>query len=91
MLQLKGKPVAENVYSHIKEQLKSWTQKPHLAVILVGEDPASQVYVSHKQKACESLGFESQLVKLSDKTTEAELTQKINELNADNTIDAILL
>lgn len=91
MLQLKGKPVAENVYSHIKEQLKTWTQKPHLAVILVGEDPASTVYVSHKQKACEAIGFKSTLVKLSDKTTEAELTQKITELNNDKSVDGILL
>ncbi|MEQ1722785.1 MAG: bifunctional 5,10-methylenetetrahydrofolate dehydrogenase/5,10-methenyltetrahydrofolate cyclohydrolase [Pseudobdellovibrio sp.] len=91
MLQLKGKPVAENVYSHIKEQLKSWTQKPHLAVILVGEDPASQVYVSHKQKACEAIGFKSSLFKLSDKTTEAELTKKINDLNSDENVDGILL
>lgn len=91
MLQLKGKPVAENVYSHIKEQLKSWTQKPHLAVILVGEDPASQVYVSHKQKACEAIGFQSTLIQLSEKTTEAELTQKINELNSDAGVNGILL
>lgn len=91
MLQLKGKPVAECIYNQIKENLKERSKKPHLAVILVGEDPASQVYVSHKQKACESLGFKSTMVKLSEKSTAAELSQKIDELNKDPGVDAILL
>ncbi len=91
MLQLKGKPVAESIYNQIKEKLKAHTSKPHLAVILVGGDPASQVYVSHKQKACEHLGFHSTLVALPEKTTAADLTQKINELNKNSGINAILL
>lgn len=91
MLQLKGKPVAEGIYSEIRQQLSSWTQKPSLAVILVGEDSASQVYVSHKQKACAALGFKSTLVKLSENITEIELAEKIKALNVDNEIDAILL
>ena len=91
MLQLKGKPVAENIYNQIKEKLKESTHRPHLAVILVGGDPASQVYVSHKQRACESLGYKSTMVELSAKTSAAELSQKIQELNNDPEIDAILL
>ena len=91
MLLLKGKPVAERIYEKIKADLKGIQFKPNLAVILVGEDPASQVYVSHKQKACESLGFQSTFIKLPEKTTEADLTHKINELNSDVSIHAILL
>lgn len=91
MLQLKGKPVAESIYNQIKAKLTMRQQKPHLAVVLVGEDPASQVYVSHKQKACEALGFKSTLVGLSAKTTEAELTKKIDQLNNDPGVNAILL
>jgi methylenetetrahydrofolate dehydrogenase (NADP+) / methenyltetrahydrofolate cyclohydrolase len=91
MLELKGKPVAESIYSQIKTQLLTLSYKPHLAVILVGADPASQVYVSHKQKACEALGFGSSLIRLSEKTTEVELTQKIKQLNEDKNINGILL
>ena len=91
MLQLKGKPVAESIYAEIKERLKSWSSMPHLAVVLVGEDPASQVYVSHKQKACEALGFKSTLVKLASNTSESELTERLNSLNSDSSVHAILL
>lgn len=99
MLELKGKPVAESIYKRIKLNLNDQSTntniksnfKPNLAVVLVGEDPASQVYVSHKQKACENLGFHSTCVRLSEKTTEAELTAKIEELNKNVGIDAILL
>lgn len=91
MLQLKGKPVAESIYNQIKEKLKERSKKPHLAVVLVGEDPASQVYVSHKQKACESLGFKSTMVKLPAESTAEELSQRIDELNRDRGVDAILL
>lgn len=87
MLLLKGKPVADQIYSKIKgRQLKA-----HLAVILVGDDPASQVYVSHKQKACENLGFKSTLVKLSNETTQEQLVKKIQELNQDNSVNAMML
>lgn len=91
MLQLKGKPVAESIYNQIKNQLKHLSTKPHLAVVLVGDDPASQVYVSHKQKACEALGFKSTLVKLSDQVSENELIEKLSSLNNDSTVNGILL
>ncbi|MEK6627067.1 MAG: bifunctional 5,10-methylenetetrahydrofolate dehydrogenase/5,10-methenyltetrahydrofolate cyclohydrolase [Bdellovibrionota bacterium] len=95
MLQLKGKPVAESIYSQIKAKLgamlNAGMRSPHLAVILVGEDPASKVYVAHKQKACETLGFKSSFIKLSETTSDAELAQKIDELNTNDDIDGILL
>lgn len=91
MLQLKGKPVAESIYNQVKEKLNLSPLRPHLAVILVGEDPASKVYVSHKQKACETLGFKSTPVVLPVNTTEAELTKKIDDLNNDADVNAILL
>lgn len=95
MLELKGKPVAESVYSEINDQLALWAEKkwpaPHLAVVLVGADPASEVYVSHKQKACEKISFKSSLVRLSEKSTEDEVLQVIKKLNEDITVDGILL
>ena len=91
MLQLKGKPVAESIYNQVRTRLKTSGLRPHLAVVLVGEDPASQVYVSHKQKACENLGFKSTLIQLPVTTTAAQLQQKLNALNTDPDVNAILL
>ena len=91
MLHLKGKPVAEHVFSGLKAQLQKTEVRPHLAVILVGEDPASQVYVGHKQKACKELGFKSTLIKLNADVTEEKLTNTIRELNADQSVNGILL
>jgi methylenetetrahydrofolate dehydrogenase (NADP+)/methenyltetrahydrofolate cyclohydrolase len=91
MLHLKGKPVAEHVFNELKAKLQSTEVRPHLAVILVGEDPASQVYVGHKQKACAELGFKSTLIKLNSDTTAEKLTKTISELNQDKNVNGILL
>src|SRR4051812_43624676 len=92
MLLLKGKPVAEHIYSRLKNQLSaSSVTRPHLAVILVGEDPASQVYVSHKQKACENLGYQSSMFRLQAETSETELRDLVLKLNADASVHGILL
>lgn len=92
MLLLKGKPVADHIYTQIKNQLTLGTfLKPHLVVVLVGDDPASQVYVSHKQKACENLGYTSTLVKLAADSTEQQLTDVILKLNQDALVHGILL
>ena len=91
MLQLKGKPVAETIYKRIAEQLPRQKVTPHLAVVLVGDDPASEVYVAHKQKACEQLGIKSTLLRLPETTTEKDLSAKIQQLNTDSGVHAILL
>ena len=64
---------------------------PHLVVILVGEDPASQVYVRNKAKACEVVGMKSTLMLLPAETSEAELLERIAALNADEGVDGILV
>ncbi|OFZ30459.1 MAG: bifunctional methylenetetrahydrofolate dehydrogenase/methenyltetrahydrofolate cyclohydrolase [Bdellovibrionales bacterium RIFCSPHIGHO2_01_FULL_40_29] len=95
MIELKGKPVAEAVYSDINKQLSTWSEKkwnsPHLAVVLVGDDPASSVYVSHKQKACERLNFKSTLICLPATASEAEVAGALQKLNLDSGVDAVLL
>lgn len=91
MLQLKGKPVAEQIYSQIKTRLQQGLQAPHLAVILVGDDGASQVYVSHKQKACADLGFKSTLIRLPATTTAEQLKKQITDLNQNADVHGILL
>lgn len=92
MLELKGKPVAEQIYQKIASQMsRSPQHKPHLTVVLVGDDPASQVYVQHKQKACEKLGFKSTLIRLPADTSESKLAQTLQQLNSDKGVHGILL
>lgn len=92
MLELKGKPVADQIYQKITSQMAHRSLRaPHLTVVLVGDDPASQVYVQHKQKACEKLGFKSTLMQLPADTSEKKLTETLQKLNADAGVDAILM
>ncbi|MBU6954327.1 bifunctional methylenetetrahydrofolate dehydrogenase/methenyltetrahydrofolate cyclohydrolase FolD [Hahella sp. HN01] len=90
-----GKQVAadvrKNVAEGVKARIDSGLRPPGLAVVLVGEDPASQVYVKNKTKACEEVGFLSQKYTLDESTTEQELLNLIDTLNEDNAIDGILV
>ncbi|MBQ7487978.1 MAG: bifunctional 5,10-methylene-tetrahydrofolate dehydrogenase/5,10-methylene-tetrahydrofolate cyclohydrolase, partial [Clostridia bacterium] len=65
--------------------------EPHLAVILVGDDPASQTYVRSKEKACERANIRSTAVRLPAETTQAELVAKVQALNADESVHGILV
>lgn len=89
-----GKLVAARLREEIRrksESLKASGRAPGLAVILVGEDPASQVYVKNKEKACAEVGFYSEKYLLPESTSEEELTSLIKKLNADGNIDGILV
>lgn len=90
-----GKVIAKQLRDSVKEKVslrvKSGKRAPGLAVILVGSDPASEVYVGSKRKACEEVGFVSRSYDLPKTTSEQELLDLISELNADNTIDGILV
>lgn len=87
------------VSAHIKEQIKQevidWQakggKKPHLAAILVGNNPASEAYVGSKVKHCEELGFDSTLLRFSADITEAQLISEVQRLNTDESIDGILV
>lgn len=87
------------VSAHIKEQIRLETlalteqtgKAPHLAAILVGDDPASQVYVGSKVKTCEALGFKSTLIKLEATISEEALLQQVQLLNADAGVNGILV
>ena len=79
-----GKQLAQKRQEEIKqtvEQLKAKGIVPGLAVILVGEDPASQVYVRNKEKACQEVGFYSEVYRLPEQTSQDELLQLIDRLN----------
>ena len=73
------------------EELKAAGVTPGLAVILVGEDPASQIYVRNKEKACEQIGIHSIVLRLPETTTQQELEEHIRRFNKDETVDGILV
>lgn len=90
-----GKTIAQQVRNEVAEQVKqrlaAGKRAPGLAVVLVGENPASQIYVASKRKACEEVGFISRSYDLPASTTEPELLALIEQLNADSEIDGILV
>ncbi|SEB10738.1 methylenetetrahydrofolate dehydrogenase (NADP+) / methenyltetrahydrofolate cyclohydrolase [Thiothrix caldifontis] len=90
-----GKKIAAEVRTEVKQgveaRLQQGKRRPGLAVILIGSDPASQVYVSHKRKACDEVGIMSRSYDLPPQTTQHELVELINELNHDPLIDGILV
>ncbi|MBQ3552340.1 MAG: bifunctional methylenetetrahydrofolate dehydrogenase/methenyltetrahydrofolate cyclohydrolase [Clostridia bacterium] len=90
---INGRKVAKDVLNRVKEQtafLKERGISPCLAVIIVGEDPASLVYVKNKQAACEKVGIISRRFSLPESTTEEELILLIKKLNADSSVHGIL-
>lgn len=89
-----GKALAQSVRDELKAKIKKIAENhraPGLTVVLVGENPASQVYVRNKIKACENVGIISRLEKLPENTTEEELLALLKKLNEDDTVDGILV
>lgn len=90
-----GKEVAAKVRSEVKSAIEERNslekRPPGLAVILIGGDPASQIYVGHKRKACKEVGIYSRSYDLSAETTQYELITLIEKLNNDSDIDGILV
>jgi methylenetetrahydrofolate dehydrogenase (NADP+)/methenyltetrahydrofolate cyclohydrolase len=86
-----AKQVRQHVASYVTSLIEAKKRQPGLAVILVGSDPASQVYVSNKRKACDEVGFVSRSYDLPANTEQAELLALIDKLNSDDTIDGILV
>nr|WP_086940715.1 bifunctional methylenetetrahydrofolate dehydrogenase/methenyltetrahydrofolate cyclohydrolase FolD [Thaumasiovibrio occultus] len=83
--------VRQEVAAKVKDRLAAGLRAPGLAVVLVGEDAASQVYVGSKRRACEEVGFISKSFDLPHSTSQAELLALIDELNKDADIDGILV
>ena len=88
-----GKEVSNHVKTKVREEVELLKEKgiePALAVIIVGNDPASRVYVNNKKKACEFTGMRSVEYAMPEETTEEELLSVIDKLNADESINGIL-
>ena len=91
---LSGKIVSARVKDELKKEVEELSQRGKqtgLAVVLVGDDSASKVYVRNKEKACEEVGIYSEVHRLSENTSEEELLKLINELNENDKIDGILV
>ena len=86
-----GKVLAAKVKEEVREKTSSLTQKPGLAVIIVGDNPASRVYVNGKKKDCEECGFYSEEYALPEDATQEELLELIDTLNERQDIDGILV
>jgi len=95
MTLLDGKKVSNDIKNEIKAQVDKMIAKgekvPHLAAVIVGNDGASLTYVGSKVRACERVGFESTMVRLSNTTSEIELLDKIEELNNNDDIDGFII
>lgn len=92
-VRIDGKAVSASVRQQIRQQTEQLKQKgitPGLAVIIVGEDPASQIYVRNKERACEEVGFYSVKYALPEQTTQQELLELVQTLNGDSRIHGIL-
>ena len=89
-----GKAISSEIKEELKQEvaeLKAQGITPCLAVILVGDDSASAIYVRNKKRACEYIGIESRSYELPKETTEQELEKLVRELNEDETVDGILV
>ena len=95
MLVLDGKIASAAVKASLLQQTQALKEEgkraPHLAAILVGNNGASETYVASKVKKCDETGFGSSLIRFTEEVSEAELLAKISELNADETVDGILV
>lgn len=90
-----GKQIAADIKEEIKAEVAAMIDNdlpgPHLAAILVGEDPASQTYVRNKEKACAQVGILSSIYRLSAKTSESELLELVDFINKDDEIDGFIV
>ncbi len=88
---LDGKKLRDELLEGLKAKLASYAVMPKLVVILAGDNPASQIYVNNKKKTAEKLGIVSEIINYPASVTETELLEKIEELNNDPTVTAILV
>ena len=88
---LDGKALSLKVLEKVKANVEKLAVKPHLVVVLVGDNPASQIYVRNKKKAAEKVGIKSTVVELGAETSEDELLKLIDDMNANPEVTGILV
>lgn len=92
---ISGKEISVKIKDQLKEEVakikETYPRLPKLVVILVGENPASQTYVRNKERGCQYIGIESEILRHDETFSETALLQEINDLNNDDTVDGILV
>lgn len=88
---INGREVAKNWKDEITKRVSELTVQPHLAVVLVGDNPASQVYVHNKEKACAQTGISSTVIRLKEDCAQVELENVVRSLNTDDSVHGILV
>lgn len=88
---LDGRKLSKKILDEVASKVSKHTEKPHLVVILVGNDPASELYVNLKKKKAETIGIKSTILSYPENTEEEVILEKINELNRDKDVHAILV
>lgn len=88
---LDGKKLRDKIIENLKAKVDTFEEKPTLVVILVGDNPASKIYVNNKKKMAEKIGIHSEVINYPANITEAELLDKIEELNNNKKVTAILV
>ena len=88
---LDGKKLRDKLLDNLKTKVEKFQTKPTLVVILVGDNPASKIYVNNKKKMAEKIGINSEVINYPSEITEKELLNKIEELNNDKNVTAILV
>lgn len=91
MILLDGKTVSQKILGEVRDRVSQLDRKPHLVVILVGDNPASKVYVKNKQKAAWQVGIRSTVIEMPESVTEEELLDKVDELNTRSDVTGILV
>ncbi len=95
MILIDGKQTAETIKAELAAEvddiIKNGGKQPHLAAILVGNDGASETYISSKVKACKKVGFQSTLIRFPATVTESELLAKVEEINNNDDIDGLIV
>lgn len=95
MQRIDGKATANEIKEELTEEVSQITQSgkraPHLAIVLIGNDGASETYVNHKLKTCDQIGFKTSLIRYEEDVTEKELLEKIQEINQDPEIDGLIV
>ncbi len=95
MILIDGKKISHQIKAEIAEEvihiINSGGERPHLAAVLVGNDPASETYVAGKVRDCEEVGFRSTLIRFDESISEAELLKKVDELNKDKELDGFIV
>ncbi len=86
-----GEKTAKKLKESLASEVKKLKSKPCLAVIMVGNNPASEIYVSKKEKACTEIGMESRILKFDENISQQELEREIEKLNTDKNVNGILV